>query len=87
MKRQAQAQTVVLPEVATEQELSLLKGFRDLVREGLGYYFGAKSLRGEATEKCKEERKEVSKFNKNIRLHLEEVQPLSQLDEIIILFF
>jgi len=57
---------------AIEQEVALLRGFRDLVAEGLGYYLGAKAIGAEASEKTKEQRKKVNSIRKEINSHLEE---------------
>jgi len=60
-------------EVSEEQkELRLLRGFRDLVAEGLGYYLGAKAIGAEASEKTKDQRKKVNSIRKEINSHLEE---------------
>jgi len=55
-------------QVSMEQELALLRGFRDLVAEGLGYYLGAKAITAEAKEdeKVAEARKSVSTIRKEI---------------------
>ena len=62
---------VTIPE-EVEQELSLLKGFRDLVGEGIGYYLGARAVQSEASENTKDHRKTVATIRKNISTHLEE---------------
>ena len=59
-------------EVSVDQELALLRGFRDLVAEGLGYYLGAKAVGAEASEKTKDLRKKVNSIRKEINSHLEE---------------
>jgi len=43
------ASTVAIPE-EVEQELALLRGFRDLVGEGIGYLLGAKAVQSEAKD-------------------------------------
>jgi len=57
-----------VPEGAVQQELALLRGFRDLVAEGLGYYLGAKAVSAEAKEdeKVAEARKSVNTIRKEI---------------------
>ena len=59
-------------EVSVDQELALLRGFRDLVAEGLGYYLGAKAITAEASEKTKDLRKKANSIRKEINSHLEE---------------
>jgi len=59
-------------EVSVDQELALLRGFRDLVAEGLGYYLGAKAVGAEASEKTKDLRKKANGIRKEINSHLEE---------------
>jgi len=59
-------------EVSVDQELALLRGFRDLVAEGLGYYLGAKAVGAEASEKTKDLRKKANSIRKEINSHLEE---------------
>ena len=59
-------------EVSVDQELALLRGFRDLVAEGLGYYLGAKAVQAEASEKTKEQRKKANSIRKEINSKLEE---------------
>lgn len=61
---------VTIPE-EVEQELSLLKGFRDLVGEGVGYYLGAKAVQAEASDATKDQRKTVATIRKDISTHLE----------------
>ncbi len=50
------------------QELVLLRGFRDLVSEGLGYYFGAKAVSLEAREDVEvtAKRKQATDLRKEI---------------------
>jgi len=59
-------------EVSVDQEITLLRGFRDLVAEGLGYYLGAKAITAEASEKTKDLRKKANGIRKEINSHLEE---------------
>ena len=71
LKGKAQTVQVQVSE-EVEQELTLLRGFRDLVHEGLGYYFGAKAIQSEASEKTKEQRKAASTIRKDVSTHMEE---------------
>jgi len=70
LPRQA-AQTVQIPE-EVEQELTLLRGFRDLVGEGIGYMLGAKATQSEASDATKDQRKVAASIRKDISIHLEE---------------
>ena len=58
---------VTIPE-EVEQELTLLKGFRDLVAEGIGYHLGAKAVQAEASDATKDQRKAVSEARKAINI-------------------
>ena len=71
-KGETVAQAIQLP-AEVEQELSLLKGFRDLVNEGIGYYLGAKATQSEASEKTKEQRKAASDIRKSMSEQLEQI--------------
>ena len=57
--------TVQLPE-EVEQELTMLRGFRDLVGERWGYFLGRKLTQQEMNEKTKTERKAVNEARKAI---------------------
>jgi len=72
MPKQATVEAVPEAEVSVDQELALLRGFRDLVAEGLGYYLGAKAVTAEASEKTKDLRKKANSIRKEINSHLEE---------------
>jgi len=63
----SETQTVAIPEEVTE-ELTLLRGFRDLVSEGLGYYLGAKAVTAEAREdeSVVQARKQANSIRKEI---------------------
>lgn len=65
---------IAIPE-AVQEELTLLRGFRDLVAERVAYALGAKVLNGEINQKTAEQRKafnEASKFlKKNIESFVE----------------
>jgi len=58
------AQVQVPKEV--EQELKLLRGFRDLARERWGYFLGRKLTQQDMNEKTKTERKAVNEARKAI---------------------
>jgi len=59
----ATAQTVALP---VEEEVKLLRGFRDLVGERYGYFMGRRLTQQEMTEKTEAERKAVAEVRKDI---------------------
>jgi len=61
---QATAQTVTIP---VEEEVKLLRGFRDLVGERFGYFMGRRLTQQDMTEKTAAERKAVSEIRKEIR--------------------
>jgi len=52
--------------VPVEQELTLLRGFRDLVGERWGYFMGRRLTQQEMTEKTEAERKAVAEVRKAI---------------------
>jgi len=60
----ATAQTVTIP---VEEEVKLLRGFRDLVGERFGYFMGRRLTQQDMTEKTAAERKAVSEIRKEIR--------------------
>jgi len=62
-KKTATAQTVAVP---VEQEVVLLRGFRDLVGERYGYYMGRRLTQADMTEKTEAERKAVAEIRKAI---------------------
>lgn len=49
-----------------QEELTLLRGFRDLVGERFGYYIGRRLTQADMTEKTKNERKAVAEARKAI---------------------
>jgi len=59
----ATAQTVAIP---VEQEVVLLRGFRDLVGERWGYFMGRRLTQQDMTTKTEAERKAVAEIRKNI---------------------
>jgi len=59
----ATAQTVAIP---VEQELTLLRGFRDLVGERWGYFMGRRLTQQDMTTKTEAERKAVAEVRKAI---------------------
>jgi len=60
------ATTTQVAAVPIEQELTLLRGFRDLVGERWGYFMGRRLTQGEMTEKTETERKAVAEARKPI---------------------
>jgi len=54
--------------VEVEQELVLLRGFRDLVAERFGYFMGRRLTQQEMNEKTEEERKAVREVRKSINI-------------------
>jgi len=60
------AQEIVLPK-KIEEEMTMLRGFRDLVAERTGYFFGAKMLNKTMNEKTEVERTAVRETSKQIR--------------------
>jgi len=63
--------TVTLPK-EVEKELTLLRGFRDLVAERTGYLFGSKALTKVMNEKTETERKLVTTIRKGITENIPE---------------
>jgi len=54
--------------VEVEQELTLLRGFRDLVGERFGYWMGRRLTQQEMNDTTKEERKAVREIHKSINI-------------------
>lgn len=67
----AKAEAIELPQ-EVEEELTNLRGFRDLVGERWGYWLGRRVKQGELSEATKEERKAVREIRKGITDNLEE---------------
>lgn len=61
---QTTTQAVAIP---VEQELTLLRGFRDLVGERWGYFLGRRLTQQDMNEKTEGERKAVSEVRKTIK--------------------
>ena len=59
--------------VEVAREIVLLRGFRDLVNEGIGYYLGAKATQSDASEKTEDQRKAVNDIRKSISENLEQM--------------
>ena len=59
-------QTVQIPK-ELEKEVTLLRGFRDLVHEGTGYMFGAKALSATMSTETATQRKVVTETGKAFR--------------------
>jgi len=58
--------TVQIPK-EMEKEITLLRGFKDLLAERTGYFFGAKALGKTMTEKTEAERKVVRTTSKAVK--------------------
>lgn len=67
---EVQAEALVIPE-AVQEELTLLRGFRDLVAERVAYMLGAKALNAEINEKTAEQRKAFNEASKHLRDNIE----------------
>ena len=65
-----QAEAVVIPE-HIQQELTLLRGFRDLVAERTAYAMGVQAINEEMREKTEAERKASTEARKFLRENLE----------------
>lgn len=72
MPKQQTAQAVAIP-VEVEEELTLLRGFRDLVAERTGYFFGVKALSKTMNEETANERKAVRETGKQLKEALSEL--------------
>jgi len=57
--------------IPVEQEITLLRGFRDLVGERFGYFLGRRLTQQEMNEKTEAERKAVAEIRKEISKNLE----------------
>ncbi len=66
-------QAVTIPK-EVEEELTLLRGFKDLVAERTGYMFGAKALSTTMSDKTEKQRKDVTDKGKSFKKPL---KPLS----------
>jgi len=64
--KSAQAQAVAIP-AEVQEELTLLRGFRDLVAERTGYFLGAKVLTKTMNDETAEQRKAVREAGKALR--------------------
>ena len=69
--QKAVAKTEVVPAIPIEQEVVLLRGFRDLVAERMGYVLGRRLTQQEMNEKTEAERKKVAEIRKEITEKLE----------------
>jgi len=67
---QAEATALVIP-AEVEQELTLLRGFRDLVAERTGYALGVSALNAEMKDATVEQRKASNEARKYLRQNLE----------------
>ena len=70
MAKQTPAQ-VQIPK-AIQQELSLLRGFRDLAGERWGYFLGRRMTQAEMNDATKDVRKKVTEVRKEISDNLED---------------
>jgi len=62
----AQATAQAVEVIPVEQELTLLRGFRDLVGERWGYFLGRRLTQQEMNQKTEAERKAVAEIRKEI---------------------
>lgn len=63
-----------------QQEVTMLRGFRDLVGERWGYFLGRRMTQAELNDKTKEERKAVREIRKDITDNLEGYIKNSDID-------
>ena len=75
-----QAVEVALPE-SVEEELTNLRGFRDLVNERFGYWLGARLTQQEGNQATEEKRKAVREAGKAIRNGVEEIIKTADVDK------
>jgi len=66
LPRQTATTTQATATIPVEQELTLLRGFRDLVGERWGYYVGRRLTQQDMTTKTEAERKAVAEVRKAI---------------------
>ena len=78
MAKPTTAQVVIPKEL--QKEITLLRGFRDLVGERWGYFLGRQMKQAELNDKTKTERKKVTEIRKEIRDNLEDYIKSSDLD-------
>ena len=78
MAKQTPAQVVIPKEI--QKEITLLRGFRDLVGERWGYFLGRRVTQAELNDKTKVERKKVTEIRKEIRDNLEDYIKSSDID-------
>lgn len=67
---QAEAEALVIPE-AIQEELTLLRGFRDLMAERVAYSMGVQAVNEDKREKTEAERKANAEARKYLRENLE----------------
>jgi len=65
-RQQTQTTTAQATAIPVEQEISLLRGFRDLVAERWGYFMGRRLTAEEMSNKTEAERKAVAEVRKAI---------------------
>ena len=73
-------ETVEIPQ-EVQEEITNLRGFRDLVGERWGYWLGRRLTQADMNEKTKKERKAVRDVRKEIRDNLEDYITNSNIDE------
>lgn len=64
-----QQKTVQIPE-EVEQELKMLRGFKDLVGERMGYFMGRRTKQSEMNDATKTERAAANKISKELQENL-----------------
>ena len=67
---QAVVETEAVPAVPVEQELTLLRGFRDLVGQRWGLFMGRTLQNSDLSEKTETERKAANEVRKDIKTNL-----------------
>ena len=75
------AQATVQIPAEVQEELTNLRGFRDLLAERTGYMLGRKVKQGEMNDKTKKERKTANDIRKNIRESIPQWIADSNVDE------
>lgn len=76
--KQKVAEEVITEEV--DKELTLLRGFRDLVGERFGYFLGRRVKQAEMNDATKEERKAANAISKEIKENLPTYIKEAQID-------
>jgi len=71
LTKKASQTTAQAVEMSVEQEVTLLRGFRDLVGERMGYFLGRRLTQQDMSEKTEAERKAVAEIRKEIKGNIE----------------